>query len=129
GNDYPAIVSYALWQRRFGGSDSVIGSKVQSSNFSITIVGVMPPGFDYPSQTEIWFPLRADPAKEERFNRFLNVVGRLKPGVDIKQAQSEMAVINERLAQNYVESNRGWNVKLTNLQDRLVGNLRASLLI
>jgi putative ABC transport system permease protein len=89
----------------------------------------MPPGFDYPTQTEIWFPLRVDPAKEQRFNRFLNVVGRLKPGVDIKQAQSELSVINERLAQSYVDSNRGWNVKLTNLQDRLVGNLRASLLI
>ena len=129
GNDYPAIVSYALWQRRFGGSDSVIGSKVQSSNFSITIVGVMPPGFDYPTQTEIWFPLPIDPAKEKRFNRFLNVVGRLKPGVTIQQAQSEMSLINERLAQSYVESNRGWNVKLTKLHDRLVGKLRASLWI
>ena len=129
GNDYVAIVSHALWQRRFGGSDSVIGSKIQISNFSITIVGVMPPGFDYPTQTEIWFPLPIDPAKEKRFNRFLNVVGRLKPGVDIEQAQSEMTVINERLAQNYVETNRAWNVKLTKLHDRLVGNLRASLLI
>ncbi len=129
GNDYVAIVSHALWQRRFGGSDSVIGSKVQSSNFSITIVGVMPPGFDYPAQTEIWFPLPIDPAKEKRFNRFLNVVGRLKPGVTIEQAQSEMSLINERLAQSYVETNRGWNVKLTNLHDRLVGKLRPSLLI
>jgi putative ABC transport system permease protein len=129
GNDLVAIVSYALWQRRFGANDNVSGSKVQVGNSSITIVGVMPPGFDYPTQTEIWFPLRADRAKEQRFNRFLNVVGRLKPGVDIKQAQSEMAVINERLAQSYVETNRGWNVKLTNLQARLVGNLRASLLI
>jgi len=129
GNDYVAIVSYALWQRRFGGSESVIGSKVQSSNFSATIVGVMPRGFDYPTQTEIWFPLPIDPAKEKRFNRFLRVVGRLKPGVDIEQAQSEMTVISERLAQNYVETNHGWNVKLTKLHERLVGNLRASLLI
>lgn len=129
GNDYVAIVSHALWQRRFGGSDSVIGSKVQSSNFSITIVGVMPPGFDYPAQTEIWFPLPIDPAKEKRFNRFLNVVGRLKPGVTIEQAQSEMSLINERLAQSYVETNLGWNVKLTKLHDRLVGKLRPSLLI
>src|SRR2546425_2660274 len=86
GKDSVAIVSYALWQRRFGASDNVIGSKIQVSNFSITIVGVMPPGFDYPTQTEIWFPFPIDPAKEKRFNRFLNVVGRLKPGVDIEQA-------------------------------------------
>jgi putative ABC transport system permease protein len=129
GNDYVAVISYALWQRRFGGSDSVIGSKVQSGNFSITILGVMPPGFDYPTQTEIWFPYPLDPAKEKRFNRFLTVAGRLKPGVDIEQARSEMTVINERLAQSYGESNRGWNVKLTKLHDRLVGKLRASLWI
>ena len=129
GNNSVAIVSYALWQRRFGASDTVIGSKIQVSNSSITIVGVMPREFDYPTQTEIWFPLPLDPAKEKRFNRFLNVVGRLKPGVDIAQARSEMTVINERLAQSYPETNRGWNVKLTKLQDRLVGNLRASLLI
>jgi putative ABC transport system permease protein len=129
GDDFVAIVSYALWQRRFGANDNVTGSKIQVGNSSVTIIGVMPPGFDYPSQTEIWFPLRVDPAKEQRFNRYLNVVGRLKPGVDIKQAQSEMTVINERLAQSYVDSNRGWNVRLTNLQARLVGNLRPSLLI
>ncbi|HEX6716127.1 MAG TPA: ABC transporter permease [Pyrinomonadaceae bacterium] len=129
GNDNVAILSYALWQRRFGGSDSVIGSKVQISNFSTTIIGVMAPGFDYPTQTETWFPLPIDPAKEKRFNRFLTVVGRLKPGVDIEQARSEMTVISERLAQNYVETNRGWNVKLTKLHDRLVGKLRPSLLI
>jgi len=129
GNNYVAILSYALWQRRFGGSDEVIGSKVQMSNFSVTIVGVMPRGFDYPTQTEMWFPYPMDPAKEKRFNRFLTVVGRLKPGVDIEQARSEMTVINERLAQSYVETNRGWNVKLTKLHDRLIGKLRASLLI
>ena len=129
GNDFVAILSYALWQRRFGASENVIGSKVQVSNFSITIVGVMPPGFDYPTQTEIWFPLPLNPANEKRFNRFLNVVGRLKPGVTIQQAQSEMGLMSERLAQTYVETNMGWNVKLTNLQNRLVGNLRTSLLI
>ncbi len=129
GNNYVAILSYALWQRRFGGSDGVIGSKVQMSNFSVTIVGVMPRGFDYPTQTEMWFPYPVDPAKEKRFNRFLTVVGRLKPGVDIEQARSEMTVINERLAQSYVETNRGWNVKLTKLHDRLTGKLRASLWI
>ena len=99
------------------------------SNYSVTIVGVMPRGFDYPTQTEIWFPLPIDPAKEKRFNRFLTVVGRLKPGVTIQQAQSEIGLMSERLAQSYVETNRGWNVKLTKLHDRLVGNLRASLLI
>ncbi len=129
GNNSVALVSYALWQRRFGASDNVIGSKIQVGNSSITIVGVMPPGFAYPTQTEIWFPFALDPAKEKRFNRFLNVVGRLKPGVDIEKARSEMTVINERLAQSYADSNRGWNVKLTKLQDRLVSNLRASLLI
>ena len=128
-NDDFAVLSYALWQRRFGGSESVIGSKVLIGRDITTIVGIMPPGFDYPNQTEIWWPFAFNPAEERRDNRFMNVIARLKPGVDIQQAQSEMTVINERLAQSYTETNTGWNVKLTNLQDRLVGDLRASLLI
>src|ERR1700752_2619365 len=62
GNDFVAIVSYAFWQRRFGANDNVTGSQVQVGNSSVTIVGFMPPGFDYPTKTEIWFPLQADPA-------------------------------------------------------------------
>lgn len=129
GRDPVAVLSYGLWQRRFGASESVVGSKVTISGKATTIVGVMPPGFDYPVQSETWVPLPLDPAKEARDNRFINVIGRLKPGVSVSQAQAQMDTINQRLAQSYNETNRGWTVKVTGLQDRLVSGVRLSLLV
>ena len=66
---------------------------------------------------------------ERRDNRYVNVITRLKPGVTLAQAQAEMHAINQRLSQSFVETNTGWTVQLTNLQDRLVGGMRSSLLI
>jgi putative ABC transport system permease protein len=127
GGENVAVLSYGLWLRRFGGSDSVIGSKVMLSNTSTTVIGVMPPTFDYPTQTDVWSALSINPAKEERDNRFLNVVARLKNGVPIDQAQAEMNIISDRLAKSYVQTNLGWEVRVSGLQDRMVGNVRASL--
>ena len=124
----PVVISYALWQRRFGGSPDVLNSKVIVSGDSTTIVGIMPPGFTYPNDTEMWWALGLDP-KERRDNRYMEVVTRLKPNVPVAQAQAEMDTISQRLAQNYVETNSGWGVRLIELQERLVGNLRTSLLI
>jgi putative ABC transport system permease protein len=129
GGENVAVLSYGLWLRRFGGSDSVVGSKVMLSNNSTTVIGVMPPTFDYPAQTDVWSALPLNPAKEERDNRFLNVVARLKNGVPIDQAQGEMNIISDRLAKSYVQTNLGWEVRVSGLQDRLVGNVRASLWI
>lgn len=128
-HDDVVVLSHGLWQRRFGADQNVIGSKVLIGGGSTTIVGVMPPGFDYPGQSELWVPFPLDPAKERRDNRFLGVVTRLKPGVTIPQAQAELNTINQRLAQTYVETNSGWTVKLTDLHERLVGAMRTSLLV
>ena len=129
GREPVAVVSHALWQRRFGSDPNIIGTKVIMSNESTTIVGVMPPGFDYPAQSEAWAPFALDPKDQARDNRFVNVTARLKPGVTIDHAQAEMNVISQRLAQNYTETNTDWGVKLRNLRDSLVGRLRSSLLI
>ena len=125
----PVVISYALWQSRFGGSTDVVNSKVIVSGDNTTIVGIMPPGFTYPGETEMWWALAVNPAEERRDNRYVEVVTRLKPNVPIAQAQAEMDTINQRLAQNYVETNSGWSVRLIELQERLVGQLRTSLLI
>ena len=124
-----AVLSYGLWQRRFGGDPAVIGSRVMLSNESTTVVGVMPPGFDYPARTDVWLPFAPDPAAERRDNRYLEVVARLKPDVSLAEAQAQLDAINRRLALSYVETNAGWGVRLTNLQESLVGSLRASLLV
>jgi predicted permease len=129
GRDPVVLLSYGLWQRRFGADQNVIGSKVMLSGKSTTVVGVMPAGFDYPERSELWVPFSLDAAEERRDNRYVEVITRLKPGVTLSQAQAQMDTINQRLAQTYVETNTGWNVKLTKLQERLVGKMRLSLLV
>ena len=129
GREPVAVLSYGLWQRRFGGDRNAVGSKVIVSGKSTTIVGVMAPGFDYPAQSEIWAPLPLDPAKEARDNRFISVIGRLNPGATVSQAQVQMDTINQRLAQSYNETNSGWGIRVTKLQERLVGDVRLSLLV
>jgi putative ABC transport system permease protein len=129
GRDQVVLLSYAFWQRRFGGDQNVVGTKVTVSGKSATVVGVMPAGFDYPAQSEMWVPNPIDAAAERRDNRALNVVARLKPGVTVPQAQAEMDTINQRLAQSFVETNSGWSVQVIGLQERLVGSMRTSLLV
>ena len=129
GRDPVVVLSHGLWQRRFGADQNVLGTTVLLSGKNTTIVGIMPPGFDYPAQSELWVPFPIDAAAERRDNRYLNVVTRLKQGVSLAQAQAEMDTINLRLAQVYGETNSGWTVKLTNLRERLVGAMRSSLLV
>jgi putative ABC transport system permease protein len=126
-HDPVAVISYALWQRRFGGATDVVNRQVILNGKPATIAGVMPAGFNYPDDTELWVPFPLNPAEEVRENRFVNVVGRLHSGASIAQAHAELDTINQRLEQNYAISNTGWGVRLTELRERLVGELRTSL--
>ncbi|HKG97066.1 MAG TPA: ABC transporter permease, partial [Pyrinomonadaceae bacterium] len=128
GRDPVVVISHALWQRRFGGTN-VVNMKVTLDGKATTIAGIMPAGFTYPYDSEMWTPLPLNPAGEPRDNRYLNVVTRLKPEVSLAQAQAEMDTINQRLAQNYVETNSGWSVRLIELRERLVGEVKTSLWI
>ena len=129
GREAVIVISHALWQRRFGGAADVVNRKVIVNGRPATIVGIMPAGFTYPGDTEAWTAFPLDPAAQARENRFVQVVTRLKPGVSLSQAQTEMDTISQRLAQNYVETNTGWSVQLTELRESLVGELRTSLLV
>jgi len=124
------VISYAYWQRRYGGSTSALNSQVMipGDTAPTTIVGIMPAGFNYPYDTDMWWsrPLRTN---EVRDNRYMNAVARLKPNVSIEQAQAEMDTISERLAQSYAVTNSKWTARLTQMQESLVGDLRPSLLI
>src|SRR5688500_8117632 len=129
GSESVVLLSYGLWQRRFGSDPNIIGSKVKASGKESVVVGVMPTGFDFPERSELWEPFPLEPVAERRDNRYLNVITRLKPGVTIVQAQAQMDAINQRLAQSYLETNTGWSVELTGLQERMVGAMRSSLLV
>ena len=121
----PVVLSYRLWQRRFGGQTNIVGQTIMLDGKPYTIVGVMPRDFQYPNlNTEMWVPLRIPPKIQAmRDNRMLRVVGRLKPGVNLTQAQSEMNTLSARLANAYPASNAGWDVQVASLQKEFVGNV------
>ena len=124
-----AVISYALWQRRFGGAADVVGRHIVMNTHDTIIIGVMPAGFTYPENVEMWIPIQLNPTTQRRENRYLSVVARLKPGATMAQAQTELDTINQRLAQTYVDTNTGWSVRLYDLRERLVGSFRAALLL
>ncbi|HEX5964700.1 MAG TPA: ABC transporter permease [Pyrinomonadaceae bacterium] len=126
---FVAVISHELWQRRFGGAANVVNSQINIRGTSTTIVGIMPPGFNYPNECEMWVAFKPNLATEPRDNRYVNVVARLKPNVSLDQVRTEMDTINQRLAQTYPVTNMGWGVKITELRERMVGQLRTSLLI
>ena len=129
GHDTVIVISHALWQRRFGGTPDALNRQIKVAGETVTIVGIMPAGFNYPDDSEVWVPFILDAPKEPRDNRFVSVVARLKPGVSLVQAQTEMDTISERLAANYTVTNTGWGVHLTDLRESLVGEVRTSLVI
>jgi putative ABC transport system permease protein len=123
-----AIISHGLWKRRFGSDPGIVGKQVQISSRAITVVGVMPPGFEYPEQTQVWVTSAVNISEEPRDNRSWSAIARLKPGVDLKQAQTQVSAINAQLAKQFHETNKGWDVKLWTLHERLVREVKPSLL-
>src|SRR5215831_8832182 len=120
------ILSYGLWQRRFGADPAVIGKTVKVEGDACAVVGVMPDGFKFPDEAEAWTPVAPSP---KRNNAILRVVARLQPDVTQAQAQAELAMIARRLEQEFPQTNRGVGVNLVPLQEHMVGNVRSSLLI
>jgi putative ABC transport system permease protein len=123
-----AIISDGLWKRRFGSDPGIIGKQVQISARSITIIGVMPPGFEMPEQTQIWMTSGVKASEEPRDNRSWSAIGRLNPGVDLKQAQSRISAIDAKLANQFPDTNKGWDTTVWILHERLVKEVKPSLL-
>jgi putative ABC transport system permease protein len=123
-----AIISHGLWKRRFGSDPAIVGKQVQMSSMPLTIIGVMPPGFEYPEQSQIWVPTAVNLSQEPRNNRVWSAIARLKRGVDLKGAQTRLSAINARLSKQFYETNNGWDVSLSTLHERLVREVKPSLL-
>jgi len=131
GNDRVLVISHEYWHRRFGGSPEAIGSTLSlSMGGPHTVIGVMPAGFHFLRDTDMWrLTYRDGPgADARRFHNFL-LVGRLKQGVTLQQAQSELDAISSSLEKLYPESNQGKALLLTGLHDAMVENVRRSLLM
>ncbi|HEX3248480.1 MAG TPA: ABC transporter permease, partial [Pyrinomonadaceae bacterium] len=111
---FPVVLSYRLWQRRFGGQASILGQAITLNGRSYTVIGVMPRDFQYPNlDTELWVLLRMTPqVQANRDARLLRVVGRLKPWVTVAQGQAEINSVAARLAEAYPANNTGWDVQV-----------------
>ena len=123
-----AIISHGLWKRRFGSDPAIVGKQVVMKSRPLTVIGVMPPGFEYPEQTQIWVNSAVNLSEEPRDNRAWSAIARLKPNVDLKQAQTRVSAINARLDKQFHETNKGWDVSLWTLHERLVREVKRSLL-
>jgi putative ABC transport system permease protein len=125
-----ALVSYGLWQRRYGADPQLVGRHIQVDGIPYTVVGVLPRGVNFPTpETDLTIPFIAQKREMLRAMHFIRVVGRLRPGVSIEQARAGMDTIAARLEQQYPDSNTGWRVQLVPLHEQLVGNVRPALLI
>jgi predicted permease len=127
----PAVVvlSHALWQSRFGGRADVVGGAVHLGDADVTVIGVLPAGFAFPSSdTEIWLPLGGDVASAPRDRNFLSVIGRLAPGVSVAAAQRELSAAAARIDGEAPDGNRGYGVFVERRQDFTVRNARSALL-
>ena len=129
GGERVAILSDGLWRRRFGADPGIVGRTLMLDGVSRIVVGVAPPGAGLPLRGEIWVPLAADPAQESRGAHHLTVLGRLKPGVSLGRARTEMAQVAARLERQYPDSNSGWGSVILPLGDFAVEDVRSSLLI
>jgi putative ABC transport system permease protein len=124
-----AMISEVLWRRRFGGDPAAIGRPAMLNGTSYTVVGVAPPALTVLTTGDVWVPLVIDPPKEMRLNHVLFVVGRLKEGVTLREAQSEMDSIASRVGQEYPEV-KDWGINLITFTDTFVsGQLRTALLV
>jgi putative ABC transport system permease protein len=132
GGDRVVVLSDALWRRRFGADPAIINQTITLDTRNVTVIGVMPPQFQYPPGVEIWLPFRFPVSPQSAFRsrefHFLRPVARLKPGVSRAQAQAEVETIARRLQTLYPRTNANQSLFLWPLQERLVGNIRLTLL-
>jgi putative ABC transport system permease protein len=124
GKNHELILSYGLWERRYGSDAKILGKSVKVDGKPFTIVGVMPKGYDYPLSAEAWVPMAFDAKqREQRDSRFLWVVGHLKPEVSIEQARAEMATITKQQADAFPDVYKGWQLSVMNLGEFASGEL------
>jgi putative ABC transport system permease protein len=123
------VLSYALWQRRFGGNPSVVGRSILMDGEATTVVGIMPSSFFFPDhQTDYWIPASFTPEDLARRTRhYLEVVARMKPGVTRERAQRDMEVIAKRLQQQYPDTNANIGAVVVAIRENFAGDTATGL--
>jgi putative ABC transport system permease protein len=124
GKEQEIILGHALWEQRYAADPNVLGKSVKVEGKSYTILGVMAKGFDFPLPAEAWVPLAIDTKdRERRDQRWLWVLGRLKPHVSFSQAAAEMQAIAQRQAEAYPDTNKGWRLRPMPLTEFMTGSI------
>ena len=125
-----AVLSYGLWQRRFGGRLDVLGRKIDLEGAPTEIIGVMPEAFAFPTtRADLYTPMRLDPAQAARDGRNYQSVARLKPGVTLAQAQHDMEAIAAQTARERPQMNTNWSALVVPLMEQTVGKSRDTLIV
>lgn len=125
------VLSHAFWQDHFGGDPAIVGGSMSLEGATWTVVGVMPAGFAFPlPETRLWMPLAYDfDVATSRGAHYINVVGRLRPGVSLDAAGADLRAITDGLRTMYPEELKGWGVRLMTLQESAVGDVRMRVFV
>src|SRR5262249_48659499 len=127
--DKVLILAYSTWRERYAGNPGVIGKTVRMNGQPFTVVGVMPEGFAFPNNDQLWVPLQIDPLASKRGEgQFVQAFGKLKPGVSVEQAANDVATVGRRLAAEYKESNEGYYGITQKFTDNYIGKEPRQLL-
>jgi putative ABC transport system permease protein len=131
GHDRVVILSHGLWRRKFAGDPKIIGKTIRIESTPHTVVGVMGPEFQFPTREfQIWYPLTINPRDfQTRSGNYHRAIARLKPGVTVEQAQTEINTIAARLAQQYPESDKGVFYTVTPIRQDVARTARTPLFI
>jgi len=129
GGPNAVIVSYRLWRRRFGGDSTVLTKKLRFGQYSYSIVGVMPASFAFPNpEVDVWSPSPPDaPYAQRRDSTWFTVIGRMKPGVTVAQAQADMAAVQGRLGKQFPKPDADLTVQSVALKSVVVSDSAGSL--
>jgi putative ABC transport system permease protein len=121
------ILSHNIWQRLYGGDRAILGRTIRFNGVGVTVIGVMPPRFGFPDETDAWLPLYERTPSRTAHN--YRVVGRLRSGVSIDEARAEISAIAQRLKQQYPNPFQNPDANVVSLYSHLVGAVRPALLV
>src|SRR5215510_2195973 len=126
-----AVLTYGLWQRRFGGDEAILGKQLDLAGTSYLVIGVLPASFQFAMRpADLFLPYQ--PTQNQLTRRFMhgtNLIARLKPGVSAARAQAELSLITSRIEEQYKDSHAGTSLKMVPLQEQVVGQVKPILMI
>jgi putative ABC transport system permease protein len=124
------VISHRLWTRRFGRDPAVVGRVIRLGGDPTTVLGVMPPGFSVlDPEVDAWFPTGFTEESRTPSGRWLNVIGRLRPGIGLAKAQQDMTRVAAALTEKFPDANSEWGARVVPLHDQMTGSVRPALLM